>query len=134
MPDRANHELGLLEIGWTQTSTDESMEMLGVTPLCRDLLSLNVQLRYQRLKMPPNSPFSVRTRVCNNKCAPSLDHAILLLFAESFAHHGCPTRPYGVTALWNSPACRAFWDGVVGLGKPIFFTISPPCPRSACQR
>jgi predicted TIM-barrel fold metal-dependent hydrolase len=37
---------------------------------------------------------------------------------------------YGVTASWNSPACRAFWDGVVGLGKPIFFTISPPCPRS----
>src|SRR5918996_365317 len=31
---------------------------------------------YQRLKMPANSPFSVRTRVCNNKCAPSLDHAI----------------------------------------------------------
>src|SRR5438132_2099216 len=27
---------------------------------------------YQRLKMTPSSPFSVRTRVCNNKCAPSL--------------------------------------------------------------
>src|SRR5712671_5347514 len=32
---------------------------------------------YQRLKMPANSPFSVRTRVCNNKCAPSLDHCIV---------------------------------------------------------
>src|SRR5678816_2919659 len=31
---------------------------------------------YQRLKMPDNSPFSVRTRVCNNRCAPSLDHCI----------------------------------------------------------
>src|SRR5262249_9905067 len=31
---------------------------------------------YQRLKMTPSSPFSVRTRVCNNKCAPSLDHCI----------------------------------------------------------
>src|SRR6266446_4822440 len=31
---------------------------------------------YQRLKMAPNSPLSVRTRVCNNKCAPSLDHCI----------------------------------------------------------
>src|SRR4029453_6906121 len=31
---------------------------------------------YQRLKMPANSPFNVRTRVCNNKCAPSLDHCI----------------------------------------------------------
>ena len=27
---------------------------------------------YQRLKMAPNSPLSVRTRVCNNKWAPSL--------------------------------------------------------------
>src|SRR5262245_9303684 len=26
--------------------------------------------------MPANSPFNVRTRVCNNKCAPSLDHCI----------------------------------------------------------
>src|SRR6516164_1239145 len=32
--------------------------------------------RYQRLKMPANSPFSVRTRVCNNTCAPSFDHCI----------------------------------------------------------
>src|SRR5262249_18389120 len=31
---------------------------------------------YQRLKMPANSPLSVRTRVCNNKCAPSFDHCI----------------------------------------------------------
>src|SRR5262249_12040664 len=31
---------------------------------------------YQRLKMVLSSPFSVRTRVCNNKCAPSLDHCI----------------------------------------------------------
>src|SRR2546427_2864423 len=31
---------------------------------------------YQRLKIPANSPFSVRTRVCNNRCAPSFDHCI----------------------------------------------------------
>src|SRR3989442_9895473 len=31
---------------------------------------------YQRLKMAPNAPLSVRTRVCNNKCAPSLDPCI----------------------------------------------------------
>src|SRR5215472_16127404 len=31
---------------------------------------------YQRLKMAPNSPLSVRTRVCINKWAPSLDHCI----------------------------------------------------------
>src|SRR5207249_10891048 len=28
------------------------------------------------LKMALSSPLSVRTRVCNNKCAPSLDHCI----------------------------------------------------------
>src|SRR5215467_5302724 len=32
---------------------------------------------YQRLKMALSSPFSVRTRVCHNKCAPSLDHCIV---------------------------------------------------------
>src|SRR5215467_8622714 len=26
--------------------------------------------------MAPSSPFSVRTRVCHNKCAPSLDHCM----------------------------------------------------------
>src|SRR5262249_32258245 len=31
---------------------------------------------YQRLKMALSSPFSVRTRVCNNKSALSLDHCI----------------------------------------------------------
>src|SRR6266851_8195766 len=31
---------------------------------------------YQRLKIAPSSPLSVRTRVCSNKCAPSLDHCI----------------------------------------------------------
>src|SRR4029450_3786467 len=31
---------------------------------------------YQRLKMAPSSPLSARPRVCNNKCAPSLDHCI----------------------------------------------------------
>jgi hypothetical protein len=31
---------------------------------------------YQRLKMTTNSPLRVRTRVCNNKCAPSLDLCI----------------------------------------------------------
>lgn len=35
---------------------------------------------------------------------------------------------YGVTQSWDSLACRPFWDGVTGLGKPIFFTIGPPCP------
>src|SRR5712692_2807640 len=31
---------------------------------------------YQRLKMAPNSPSSVFTRICSNKCAPDLDHCI----------------------------------------------------------
>src|SRR5215510_7147450 len=41
---------------------------------------------YQRLKMAPNSPSSVFTRVCSNKCAPGLDHCICC-FLEAFAHH-----------------------------------------------
>jgi hypothetical protein len=31
---------------------------------------------YQRLKMTLRSPLSVCTRVCNNRCAPALDHCI----------------------------------------------------------
>src|SRR5262249_24911521 len=31
---------------------------------------------YQRLNMTLRSPFSVCTRVCNNRCAPALDHCI----------------------------------------------------------
>ena len=31
----------------------------------------------------------------------------------------------GISASWNDDACRAFWDGVAALGKPVFFTISP---------
>jgi predicted TIM-barrel fold metal-dependent hydrolase len=34
---------------------------------------------------------------------------------------------HGVTAPWHGPASRPFWDAVV-LGKPIFFTLGPPCP------
>ena len=33
-----------------------------------------------------------------------------------------------VTASWDSLACRPFWDAVTKFGKPIFFTIEPPCP------
>ena len=35
----------------------------------------------------------------------------------------------GITKSWNDEACRAFWDGIAALGRPVFFTISPPCPR-----
>src|SRR5262245_19571721 len=31
---------------------------------------------YHRLTMALSFPFSVRTRVCNNKCAPALDHCM----------------------------------------------------------
>jgi predicted TIM-barrel fold metal-dependent hydrolase len=31
---------------------------------------------------------------------------------------------HGVTASWDGPGCRQFWDGVVALGRPIFFTLS----------
>lgn len=31
---------------------------------------------------------------------------------------------YGVMEPWDGPGCRRFWDGVVALGRPIFFTLS----------
>lgn len=34
----------------------------------------------------------------------------------------------GITKSWNDEACREFWDGISALGKPVFFTIVPPCP------
>lgn len=40
---------------------------------------------------------------------------------------------YGVMESWDSPACRPFWDGIVALRKPIFFTISPPYPGATVQ-
>ena len=30
----------------------------------------------------------------------------------------------GLTQPWDEGACRTFWDGVVALGRPIFFTLS----------
>jgi predicted TIM-barrel fold metal-dependent hydrolase len=32
---------------------------------------------------------------------------------------------YGVTASWDGPGLRPFWDHVAGLGKPVFFTLTP---------
>jgi predicted TIM-barrel fold metal-dependent hydrolase len=32
---------------------------------------------------------------------------------------------HGVTEPWNSARLRPFWDRVVGLGKPVFFTLVP---------
>ena len=37
---------------------------------------------------------------------------------------------FGLTQSWDSLVCRPFWDAVVALGKPIFFTIEP-CPGSS---
>ncbi len=31
---------------------------------------------------------------------------------------------HGVSEPWDGPRLRPFWDGVVALGKPIFFTLS----------
>src|SRR5262245_189838 len=59
---------------------------------------------YQRLKMPANSPFSVRTRVCNNRCAPSLDHCICCflqnrLLTTSFTVDS--TNPVAIGSPWR---------------------------------
>ena len=37
---------------------------------------------------------------------------------------------FGLTQSWDGLVCRPFWDAVVALGKPIFFTIEP-CPGSS---
>lgn len=39
---------------------------------------------------------------------------------------------HGVTDPWDGPRCRPFWDGVVALGKPVFFTLSA-WPRSTVE-
>ncbi len=32
---------------------------------------------------------------------------------------------HGVTAAWDGPGLRPFWDHVARLGKPVFFTLTP---------
>jgi hypothetical protein len=32
---------------------------------------------------------------------------------------------HGVTASWDGPELRSFWDHVTRLGKPVFFTLTP---------
>src|SRR5437588_8399425 len=59
---------------------------------------------YQRLKMTLSSPFSVCTRVCNNKCAPSLDHYICCflqnrLLTASFTVDS--TNPVAIASPWR---------------------------------
>jgi predicted TIM-barrel fold metal-dependent hydrolase len=39
---------------------------------------------------------------------------------------------HGVTDSWDGPGLRSFWDHVVRLGKPVFFTLTPwPGPTVA---
>src|SRR5215813_2371489 len=58
---------------------------------------------YQHLKMAPNSPLSVFTRVCSNKCAPGLDHCICCflqkrLLTTSFTVDS--TKPVAIASPW----------------------------------
>src|SRR5215813_6314205 len=73
--------------------------------------------RYQRLKMATSSPFSVRTRVCNNKCAPSFDHGICCflqkrLLTTSFTVDSTNPVAIGSPLRYLSPSfgitCRLF--------------------------
>ena len=36
----------------------------------------------------------------------------------------------GIDKSWNDNQCRPFWDGVALLGRPVLFTIVPPCPKN----
>src|SRR5262249_11762914 len=58
---------------------------------------------YQRLKTAPNSPSSVFTRACSNKCAPCLDHCICCflqnrLLTTSFTVDS--TKPVAIASPW----------------------------------
>src|SRR2546425_932649 len=58
---------------------------------------------YQRLKMAPNSPLSVRTRVCNNKWAPSLDHCICCFLQKRLLTTSLTvdsTKPVAIASPW----------------------------------
>src|SRR5215471_3076952 len=72
---------------------------------------------YQRLKMALSSPFSVRPRVCNNKCAPSLDHCMCCfvqkrLLTTSFTVDSTNPVAIGSPLRYRSPSfgitCRLF--------------------------
>ena len=39
---------------------------------------------------------------------------------------------HGITGSWDGPRLRTFWDGVVALGKPIFFTLNA-WPRATVE-
>ena len=58
---------------------------------------------YQRLKMTPSSPFSVRTRVCNNEWAPSLDHCICCFLQNRLLTTSLTvdsTKPVAIASPW----------------------------------
>jgi hypothetical protein len=68
---------------------------------------------YQPLKMAPNSPLSVRTRVCNNKCAPSLDHCICCFEGVSELWIPYQTDTPNSYRLINSPSTRSCMRSVL---------------------
>ena len=35
----------------------------------------------------------------------------------------------GICKSWNDEECRPFWDRIAELGRPVLFTIVPPCPE-----
>lgn len=59
--------------------------------LCRyrDLFHLKLHVRIPPLTMALSSPFSVRTHVCNNKCAPSLDHCLCCFLPKRLLTTAC---------------------------------------------
>src|SRR5216683_7122428 len=58
---------------------------------------------YQRLQIVPSSPLSVRTRVCNNTCAPFLDHGICCCLQHRLLTTSFPvdsTHPVAIASPW----------------------------------
>jgi hypothetical protein len=65
---------------------------------------------YQRLKMARSSPFSVRTRGCHNKCAPSVDHCLCCCWQHRRRTPACTVDsppPVAIGSPWRyrSPSC-----------------------------
>jgi hypothetical protein len=64
------------------------------------------------LKMPAKSPFSVRTRVCNNRGAPSLDHGMCCFWQNRVLTTSFPVLSsvwgLGLLEAWTTPQARGW--------------------------
>jgi len=73
----------------------------------------------QHLKIGPNSPLSVFTRVCNTTCAPGLAHCLCCFLPKRLLTTSCPVdspQPVAIASLW---CYRCPSSGITGRLFPI---------------